>query len=137
MPWIIGIDEAGYGPNLGPLVMTAVAFRVPPEIAAADLWQVLRAAVRRTTDADDDRLLIADSKQVYSSARGLAALETGVLAHLPPSLDHGSLTLTRYLDWVSPAAVEELQPEPWYSGQSRLPVTAATDGCTAAATALR
>ena len=22
--WVIGIDEAGYGPNLGPLVMSAV-----------------------------------------------------------------------------------------------------------------
>ena len=28
MPWIVGIDEAGYGPNLGPFVMTAVASRV-------------------------------------------------------------------------------------------------------------
>ena len=36
MPWIIGIDEAGYGPPLGPLVMTAVACRVPDGAADAD-----------------------------------------------------------------------------------------------------
>ena len=24
MPWVVGIDEAGYGPNLGPLVQAAV-----------------------------------------------------------------------------------------------------------------
>ena len=29
MPWIVGLDEAGYGPNLGPFVMSLVAFRVP------------------------------------------------------------------------------------------------------------
>ena len=65
MAWIIGIDEAGYGPNLGPFVMTAVALRVPDD-GEADLWQHLAAAVRRATDADDGRLLVADSKVVYS-----------------------------------------------------------------------
>jgi ribonuclease HII len=30
MPWIIGIDEAGYGPNLGPFVMTAPRYAAGP-----------------------------------------------------------------------------------------------------------
>ena len=60
MPWIIGIDEAGYGPNLGPFVMTSVACRVPPELAAADLWQALRAAVRRHSDRCRRPLRAAD-----------------------------------------------------------------------------
>ena len=29
MPWLMGIDEAGYGPNLGPFVMSAALFHVP------------------------------------------------------------------------------------------------------------
>lgn len=86
MPWLIGIDEAGYGPNLGPLVMTSVACRVPGDSpgsrAGPNLWHTLRAAVRCPGGPDDGRLLIGDSKQVYSSARGLAGLEHGVLATL-------------------------------------------------------
>src|SRR5437016_915010 len=77
--WLVGIDEAGYGPNLGPLVMTSVACRVPKARAGVDLWKVLRRAVRRHGEEDDGRLLVADSKQVYSPARGLEPLERGAL----------------------------------------------------------
>src|SRR5262249_37174349 len=38
MAWLIGIDEAGYGPNLGPLVMSSVAWRVPARLLGANLW---------------------------------------------------------------------------------------------------
>ena len=133
MPWIIGIDEAGYGPNLGPLVMTSVACRVPEDLAGADLWQVLREAVRRAAEPDDGRLLVEDSKVVYSTARGLHALETGVLAALPPEPAAPDLSLARYLDGLAPAAVAELAGEPWYRGASALPVAAESAGCGAAA----
>src|ERR1700728_3969850 len=33
MAWVLGVDEAGYGPNLGPFVMSAVACRVPDALA--------------------------------------------------------------------------------------------------------
>ena len=38
MPWIVGVDEAGYGPNLGPFVMTSVACRVDDALADSCLW---------------------------------------------------------------------------------------------------
>ena len=128
MPWIIGIDEAGYGPNLGPFVMTSVACRVPHDLAAADLWQVLRPAVRRHTEPADGRLLVEDSKLVYSSARGLLDLETGVLATAAPCRPGEALPLAGYVDWVCPENHAELRAEPWYAGTTALPVLAGPEG---------
>jgi hypothetical protein len=132
MPWIIGIDEAGYGPNLGPFVMTSVALRVPDAHADADLWQILRDAVRRHPSANDGRLLVEDSKVVYSSARGLLELETGVLATLP--LDSTTVpTLMPLLQGLCPGGHDELCREAWYTGSSSLPLVSAPADFAAAA----
>jgi hypothetical protein len=79
MPWVIGIDEAGYGPNLGPLVQAAVSLRLPEGDDAG--WETLRPALRRSHEREDHRLLIDDSKKVYTKG-GLEALERGVRAVL-------------------------------------------------------
>ncbi len=122
MPWIIGIDEAGYGPNLGPFVMTSVACRVPEALAGVDLWQVLRTAIRRHDEADDGRLIVADSKLVYSTQRGLHHLETTVLAALSSCLPAQECVLGHCVAALAPAAPAELAAEPWYTGTSPLPV---------------
>src|SRR4051812_22848924 len=77
MHWLIGIDEAGYGPNLGPLVQAAVAARVPDGCDC--LWSLLADAVCRAGDAAGGRVVIDDSKLVHGGPGGLAALELGVL----------------------------------------------------------
>src|SRR5438128_726985 len=72
---IVGIDEAGYGPLLGPLVVSAVAFEVPVSVlreakSAADgpdLWKLLRTAVSRRPLKRGSRLAVADSKVLYDS----------------------------------------------------------------------
>ena len=48
MPWVIGIDEAGYGPNLGPLVQAAISLKLPDGDAAG--WKSLRPVVRRADE---------------------------------------------------------------------------------------
>src|SRR5438067_2056574 len=87
MPWRVGLDEAGYGPNLGPLVLSSSACRVPAD-ASDCLWDCLRPAVRKAEHPADGRLLIDDSKKVNDGKEGLAKLEAGVLAalrlNLPP-----------------------------------------------------
>lgn len=82
MGLLIGMDEAGYGPNLGPLVITATAWEVPGDPGAADLYRDFRRAVVRDWKDGERRVHVADSKRVYSPRGGLQRLERGVLAGL-------------------------------------------------------
>jgi ribonuclease HII len=127
MAWHVGIDEAGYGPNLGPLVMTAVACRVPTKAIEADLWELLGHGVRRHGGPDDGRLVVADSKLVYSAARGIGPLEKAVLAAVLISdlFPHGAplfLDLGSLIALLAPDALADLESEVWYRGTGALPI---------------
>jgi hypothetical protein len=126
--WIIGIDEAGYGPNLGPLVMTSVACRVPDELHGADLWQVLRTAVRRCGEDGDAPLVVDDSKAVYGTSQGLKALESNVLATLAAWAAEQVVSLADYAGRMCPDFVGDLRGETWYTGTTLLPTEAERDG---------
>lgn len=79
MTLVIGTDEAGYGPNLGPLVIGATAWRVAAEPAAAE--EALAAALTAAEAVVGGRLW-GDSKQIYRGGTGLDLLERGVLVAL-------------------------------------------------------
>jgi ribonuclease HII len=113
MPWIVGLDEAGYGPNLGPLVQAAVAARVPDGVDC--LWTCLAKGVRRASDPDDGRLLIDDSKLVYAGPHGLSRLEYGVWSLI------GGAPVGDLLACIAcEPTMAELASEAWYQpGESR------------------
>jgi len=77
MPWCVGVDEAGYGPNLGPLVQAAVAMLLPDDDHAG--WKTIRPFARRVSEAEKGCFLIDDSKKVYAGVNGFGRLEEGVL----------------------------------------------------------
>ena len=79
MTLVVGTDEAGYGPNLGPLVVAATAWRLAAAPAAVEA--ALATAQEDLRNATG-RPLWADSKQVLRGASGFAALETGALVGL-------------------------------------------------------
>ncbi|MFM8414498.1 MAG: hypothetical protein ACKOCX_07210 [Planctomycetota bacterium] len=77
MTLVIGTDEAGYGPNLGPLVIGATAWRVAAEPAAVEA--VLAATAQTAAELTGAEVLWGDSKRIYRAGAGLADLERGVL----------------------------------------------------------
>jgi len=89
MTVVIGTDEAGYGPNLGPLVVAGTAWRVSAGAAAVEA--ALAAAAELAADRAGGRLW-GDSKRIYRSGGGLAALGRGVL--VATALADGGQTAT-------------------------------------------
>jgi hypothetical protein len=125
MTWILGVDEAGYGPNLGPLTMAAVVCEAPEDLAGADLWDALAPAVRKS-GGDDDRLIIDDSKAVYAGASSVAPLERGVLA----TLWRRWRDATTLGDFVAPTctdSLDDLRAETWYTGTTTIPSAVTAD----------
>jgi hypothetical protein len=117
MAWVVGIDEAGYGPNLGPLVQAAVALKLPEGDSSG--WGALRPVVRRAHEKADRRLLIDDSKKVYARG-GLEALERGVwsIVGADPHTIHDFLWSCGDL----PTWGEDLCGECWFDGGAVIPL---------------
>lgn len=128
MTYLIGIDEAGYGPRLGPLVVTASVWHVAARTEDLDLYTRLAPHVAKApprpgapSRRDASRpetgtpLHLADSKQVYRSGDGLRALELGVLAALRclAALPTSRGELLRRLD---PTIVGPCKAQPWLAG---------------------
>jgi hypothetical protein len=111
--------------------MTAAACRIPDEAPVADLWELLAEAVRRPSDPEDERLTVGDSKEVYSTARGLADLEASVLAALGPQVD-GDSSLAHVLGCLAEPSLGGLSAEMWYTGTSSLPAEAEIERCQSA-----
>ena len=78
MAYLIGMDEAGYGPNLGPLIVSASVWRVPESLLRADLYDALDDVVTAEPTSTDQRVAIADSKLLYQPRGGLGRLERGL-----------------------------------------------------------
>jgi ribonuclease HII len=112
--FVLGTDEAGYGPNLGPLVVGACAWRVPNRAAAGQMYELL-AEVVSADPSDDGTLAIADSKRLYQPGCGLAQLERGVLAALL-LLERRCSRWREVWTLFDPAGLAQIDSQPWHAG---------------------
>jgi len=126
MPYLIGTDEAGYGPNLGPLVISATVWHVPDEVANGDLYEWLDGVVSRKVSRKTGvpSIPIADSKALYKPGGGLGALEYGVLSALVAA----HIGVTNWGEaWrtLAPDSGFWMAAIPWYDAfERKLPVDA-------------
>lgn len=120
-----GIDEAGYGPILGPLSVACSVFEIPEQAqggATPDLWDLLGTVVcRARSETTTSRIAIADSKQLklansVKRQHPLHHLELGVLGFL------GASSTDTEQSWSVERLCERLHAEPgtlpWYNGDA-------------------
>lgn len=78
---VIGIDEAGYGPRLGPLIIGGSAWLLPAGVSELQLMDSLaNCFLARAWHEGCDHVPLGDSKILYQSGKGLATLESGLIA---------------------------------------------------------
>jgi len=119
MGYLIGTDEAGYGPNLGPLVISASVWQAPDGVGAEDLFgrfaHLIACSHKQAQELPSPCMVIADSKILYKSGGDLRHLERGLWAAWA-LLGLKPRTWREAWHLLASHAADEFSIRPWYNG---------------------
>ena len=122
----IGMDEAGYGPNLGPLVIAATTWETPEIPKECSFVKLLKDVVDTKSTCRKAKLHIADSKLVNKGKYGFESLETSALsllnaAGMPVSTFQ---ELRQKVCGFKQTVDDPFKDIPWFVGDMNLPFSA-------------
>jgi ribonuclease HII len=116
---ILGIDEAGYGPNLGPLVIANSVWIVEENsidrVPAAEtmLERLAPAFLPKSIKPPAKHVPLGDSKAIYASGESIDGLSTGVRFWLN-QIGLASGNFQSFLDSIAPTFSGSTSDLPWY-----------------------
>lgn len=122
-----GIDEAGYGPMYGPLVVGCAVLTLPDRASDAKppaMWELLSSAVCERLRGRKGRLAINDSKKLTTKAAGIKHLEAGLLAFLSAGDQTLPTDVAQWLDVLGESRHRDARSDglcqlPWYAASSK------------------
>ena len=116
MRLVLGVDEAGYGPNLGPLVVAVSAWAVDSRLEVLDGLEPFAPEFQAASWTPRSALVpFGDSKKIYQSGKGLAGLNFAL--RFFESIFEGKPSEKRPWFELSRLAQEDLsrvELHPWY-----------------------
>lgn len=94
----IGIDEAGYGPLIGPMVHASVTTRVPKRV---DVWDSSRGVIQRKRSCVEvGRSKLRSDSLVVGDSKALKLSNTAKLRHPLIHLERGALAFLSHATWL-------------------------------------
>ncbi len=121
--YVIGVDEAGYGPNLGPLLIGASVWRIPSRYELGQLSARLMPEFqpRRWHHRSVELYVpLGDSKELYQSGTSTDSLQIGIFSLLNSTSMENSSHASSAASFYSRIGVEKILYQdktsllPWY-----------------------
>lgn len=110
---VAGIDEVGYGPILGPLVVGSSIFLVEDK-PEENMWLRLQNSISKEKKGLRNRLLVTDSKKAWNRNAKVNQLERTIKGFIN-QLNTDRATFSSLIPIINNDIVEQAQKYPWYS----------------------